>query len=298
MTHDTHQTGFAKCNACHEPSVTPRLTIIVPANNEEDYLSGCLDALMASEPSALPVEVLVVANACTDRTVEVARSFEPSAARIGWTLRAVDLPQPGKLNALNVGDELAMGDLRLYLDADVKVSPPLVRELVDALAATAEARYASGSPQVAPARSAVTRAYARFWQMLPFVRSEAPGFGVFAVNGAGRKRWGRFPAIISDDTYVRLQFAPHERVGVPATYEWPMVEGFTRLVKVRRRQDEGVKEIARQWPALFANEGKAALGAGRLIAMALREPVGFAVYAAVTLAVRSRKGSSQWTRGR
>lgn len=281
-----------------EPSVTPQLTIIVPANNEEDYLSGCLQALMASQPSPVPVEVLVVANACTDRTVEVARSFTASADRIGWTLRVVDLPEPGKLNALNVGDGMATGDLRVYLDADVKVSPALVRELADVLTATPEARYASGRPSVSLAQSAVTRAYARFWQMLPFVRSEAPGFGVFAVNAAGRKRWGRFPAIISDDTYVRLQFTPQERVGVPASYEWPMVEGFSRLVKVRRRQDEGVKEIARQWPALLENEGKSTPGMGQLAAMALKEPLGFLVYATVTLAVRSRKGTSQWTRGR
>jgi glycosyltransferase involved in cell wall biosynthesis len=253
---------------------------------------------MASQPASVPVEVLVVANACTDRTVEVGRSFEAAAARIGWTLRVVDLPEPGKLNALNVGDAMASGDLRLYLDADVKVSPPLVRELADVLSATPEPRYASGRPRVSIAQTAVTRAYARFWQMLPFVRSEAPGFGVFAVNAAGRKRWDRFPAIISDDTYVRLQFSPRERVGVPATYEWPMVEGFSRLVKVRRRQDEGVKEIARKWPALLDNEGKSPLGMGQLVALALAEPLGFMVYAAVTLAVKSRKGTSQWTRGR
>ena len=278
--------------------MTHRLTIIVPANNEEDYLAGCLQSVMASEPGKSPVDILVVANACTDRTAEVARTFEASATHMGWDLQVVDLPQPGKLNALNVGDEMARGDLRLYLDADVRVSPPLVRQLIDALSATAEARYASGRPQVTPAHSAVTRAYARFWQMLPFVRSEAPGFGVFAVNAAGRERWGRFPAIISDDTYVRLQFAPHERVGVAATYEWPMVEGFGRLVKVRRRQDEGVKEIVRKWPALLSNEGKSAPRISELIGMALREPFGFMVYATVTLAVRSRKGTSQWTRGR
>lgn len=278
--------------------MTHRLTILVPANNEEAYLSDCLSALMASESTGSPVQVLVVANACTDRTVEVARSFEPAAARIGWDLQVVDLTQPGKLNALNVGDDLATGDLRLYLDADVQVSPPLVRQIVEILSATPAARYASGAPKVAPARSWVTRAYARFWQMLPFVRSEAPGFGVFAVNAQGRRRWGQFPAIISDDTFVRLQFKPEERVGAPATYTWPMVEGFGRLVKVRRRQDEGVKEIARMWPDLLSNEGKSALGWGQLLGLAAKEPVGFAVYVAVALAVRSKKGTSHWTRGR
>lgn len=280
------------------PPQLPGLTIVVPANNEEDYLTSCLQALMRSEPTVAHVQVLVVANACTDNTVGVARSFDAAAARLGWTLQVIDLAQPGKLNALNVGDDLATGELRLYLDADVLVSPGLVRMVVTELTATPAPRYVSGTPRISQARSAVTRAYARFWQKLPFARSEAPGFGLFAVNAAGRARWGQFPSIISDDTYVRLLFTPQERRGVPATYEWPMVEGFRRLVRVRRRQDEGVKEIARQWPELMRNEGKAALSLGEVLRLAMQEPLGFSTYAAVSLAVRSRRASTQWTRGR
>lgn len=276
----------------------PRLTIIIPANNEESYLADCLRALMASEPTDASVQVLIIANACKDNTVGVARAFETAATAIGWAYQVIDLAQPGKLNALNVGDDLATGEMRLYLDADVLVSPGLVRQLVAELSATSAPRYASGSARISQARSMVTRAYSRFWQMLPFARSEAPGFGAFAVNDAGRARWGRFPNIISDDTYVRLLFAPHERKGVPATYEWPMVEGFNHLVKVRRRQDQGVKEIALKWPELLRNEGKPALGMGNLLGMALREPWGFFVYAAVAFAVRMRRPSEQWTRGR
>lgn len=274
------------------------ITIIIPANNEETYLARCLTALLESEPICGPVQVLVVANACTDGTVQLARSFDAAATGKGWTLKVLDLAQPGKLNALNVGDDIATGPLRLYLDADVLVSPPLVRMLVTVLSETEQARYASGTPKVSSARSAITRAYARFWRELPFARSEAPGFGAFAVNAAGRARWEKLPDIISDDTYVRLLFAPHERKGVTATYEWPMVEGFYRLVKVRRRQDQGVREIAQKWPELMGNEGKTTLGALDLVRMALREPLGFIAYAAVTAAVKSRKASNHWTRGR
>lgn len=282
-----------------EPERTrPGLTIIVPANNEEAYLASCLRALLASEPTEASVQVLVIANACTDKTIEVARTFESAAESLGWMLQVIDLAQPGKLNAMNVGDDLAKGELRLYLDADVLVSPGLIRNLVAELVATSAPRYASGKAVVSQPKSAVTRAYSRFWQMLPFARSEAPGFGAFAVNAAGRARWGRFPDIISDDTYVRLLFAPQERKGVQATYEWPMVEGFKHLVKVRRRQDQGVKEIARRWPALLNNEGKSPVGLGDLMGMALREPLGFFVYAAITVAVRLQRPSAQWTRGR
>jgi hypothetical protein len=144
----------------------------------------------------------------------------------------------------------------------------------------------------------VTRVYARLWQRLPFARSVAPGYGLYAVNTAGRARWADFPRIISDDTFVRLQFTPDERVQVPDTYQWPMVEGFAALVRVRRRQDRGVAELNEQFPDLLGREGKAPLTKGALVGMALRDPVGFAVYAAVSIAVRLRRGSNTFTRGR
>lgn len=144
----------------------------------------------------------------------------------------------------------------------------------------------------------MTRAYARFWQELPFAQSPAPGFGLFAVNAAGRARWGDYPKLISDDTFVRLLFRPEERVEVAGSYEWPMVEGLDALVRVRRRQDAGVQEIARLHPELIANEGKPGLSRGALLRMLARDPAGFAVYAAVSVAVRAKRQSAEWSRGR
>lgn len=274
------------------------ISVILPASNEQDWIGPCLDALFASDPVGMPAEVIVVANACRDGTVAAARGRAGAAQAAGWRLEVLDLATPGKLNALNTGDAAARGDIRVYLDADVVVSPPLMAQLAAALRAAPGAAYASGTPVIAPARSVVTRAYARFWMRLPFARSPAPGFGLFAVNAAGRARWGAFPDIISDDTYVRLLFAPSERIGLPATYSWPMVEGGRRLVRVRRRQDAGVAEIAARWPDLLGNEGKARLTRAALVRLALADPLGFATYAAVSLAVRLGPRSRDWVRGR
>ncbi|MDB5657971.1 MAG: glycosyl transferase [Cypionkella sp.] len=274
--------------------LTPRLSVIIPASNEAEYIGDCLAALLASGP--INAECIVVANGCRDATAEVARGYTAQAAAAGWALVILDLPQGGKPNALNAGDKIAKSPLRVYLDADVIVSPNLMVELIAALGGTA-ALYATGTAQIPRAKSAVTRSYARFWQRLPFATSSAPGYGLFATNAAGRARWGDFPAIISDDTFARLQFEPHERLQVPATYQWPMIEGFAALTRVRRRQDAGVTEVDRLFPGLLAREAKAPLGKARLLALALRDPVGFATYAAVSLAVRLKSGQD-WTRGR
>ena len=98
---------------------------------------------------------------------------------------------------------------------------------------------------------------------------------------------------------MRLLFTPGERIGVPASYVWPMVEGFAGLVKVRRRQDVGVAEVADLYPELMGNEGKAPMTPGRTLGLALRMPVSFAVYAAVLVRVKATRGSrGDWRRGR
>ena len=76
-----------------------------------------------------------------------------------------------------------------------------------------------------------------------------------------------------------------------------MIEGFAALTRVRRRQDAGVAEIAQKFPGLLEREGKVPLGKGQLARLVLRDPLGFATYAAVSLAVRLRRGKG-WTRGR
>jgi len=276
--------------------MTLPISVIVPAHDEGGYVDRCLQALLAS--TDVIAQVVIVANGCRDDTVARARAHAPAFAAKGWAFEVLDLPQPGKPGALNAGDGVAVHGLRAYLDADVTVSPPLLAQIARRLDAPG-ARYASGTPQVARARSAITRAYARFWCGLPFVAQGVPGFGLFAVNREGRARWGAFPQIISDDTFVRLNFAPGERVLAPATYEWPMVEGFTRLVRVRRRQDQGVAEIARLYPHLMANETRTTPHLRWLLARLGRDPMAFVVYAGVSLAVRAGwAGQSGWVRGR
>lgn len=271
------------------------LSVIIPASNEQDYISPCLSALFASGP--MRAEVVVVANGCRDATAARAQAMQLMAQAAGWTLTVLELTEGSKPKALNHGDATARGAVRVYLDADVIVSPALMAQLQAALKAD-QPLYATGTPRIPRARSMVTRAYARFWQHLPFTQLVAPGYGLFAVNAKGRARWGAFPAIISDDTFVRLQFTPAERVQTPALYDWPMIEGFAALTRVRRRQDAGVAEIAQLYPDLLAREGKPRLTVARLLGLALRDPVGFAVYAAVSLAVRLKPAKSGWTRGR
>lgn len=236
------------------------LSIIIPANNEAGHIGACLEAVSASDP--LPggeaVQVIVVANGCTDETAALAAGFETHFAGRGWHLDVIELPKGGKLAALQAGEDMATSRALAYLDADVVVARELVAQTAAALR-DASPRYVSGNVILMRAKSRTTRAYGRFYKQVPFMRQVAPGCGFFAMNAAGRARWAAWPDIISDDTFARLNFAENERVQVDARYEWPLVEGLRNLIRVRRRQNAGVDEIEDRFPELIGNDAKGGL---------------------------------------
>ncbi len=272
-------------------------SVLIPAHNEAAYLPACLDALFASDAGA--VQVVVIANGCTDDTALIAQGYAGQAEAKGWQLTVLDLAQGGKLNAWNAGEGDANGDVLIYLDADVIVSPQMVAQIATVLD-TDQPRYAGARPNVTiTGEDALTRHYTRFWLTTPFMVHGVPGFGVFAMNRQGRARWGKWPDIISDDTFARLNFTPEERLSVPATYDWPMIEGFTRLVQVRRRQDIGVAEIAQRYPALMANDDPHDQ-TQPVWKRALKDPVAFVAFVAVRLTIRLPilRSQNRWVRGR
>lgn len=280
----------------------PAASVLIPAHNEADWLPACLAALLTSDPVPTgdggDVQVIVMANGCSDDTADLARVQASEFAARGWALEVIELAQGGKLGALNAGEAAARGDVLIYLDADVLVSPPLIGQLAQALAGDAP-RYGSGHPRVTTAGNWVTRHYTRFWCTTPFMQRGVPGFGIFAMNRAGRARWQGWPDIISDDTFARLNFTPDERIAVPAPYDWPMIEGFGPLVRVRRRQDVGVAEVAALYPALMGNDDDHS-DTVPMWRRALRDPLGFVVFAAVRSAIRLpvMRSADRWVRGR
>ncbi|PFP31562.1 glycosyltransferase, partial [Bacillus cereus] len=53
-----------------------KFSIIIPAHNEEKYIRKCLDSIAkASETYKDQTEVIVVLNRCTDKTEEIAKSY-------------------------------------------------------------------------------------------------------------------------------------------------------------------------------------------------------------------------------
>jgi len=118
-----------------------RLSFVVPAYNEEAYLPACLESILA-QTSGLPagsVEIIVVNNASTDRTREVALSFP------GVTV--VDEPRKGLTFARQAGFAASTGDLIANVDSDSRLTPGWVAQVLSTFA-EAQANRAANKRQL------------------------------------------------------------------------------------------------------------------------------------------------------
>jgi len=96
-----------------------RISIVVPARNEEERLPRCLAALCCQSLSDF--ELIVVDSASTDRTGEVARDFGA---------RVVRVEEPGVARARQAGFEEAQGEIIVSTDADAIPSSDWLERLV------------------------------------------------------------------------------------------------------------------------------------------------------------------------
>ena len=92
------------------------VSVIVPVYNGGEKFRRCLASVIATDPS--PIEILVISDGDTDGSGEVARTF---GARV---FRFQTPGGPGR--ARNLGAAKARGDILLFIDADVAISPQTV----------------------------------------------------------------------------------------------------------------------------------------------------------------------------
>jgi glycosyltransferase involved in cell wall biosynthesis len=93
-----------------------RLSFAVPAYNEEAYLPACLDSILAqTQGLGHDVEIIVVNNASTDRTREVALGYPG--------VRVVDETRKGLTFARQAGFAASTGDLIANVDSDSRLTP-------------------------------------------------------------------------------------------------------------------------------------------------------------------------------
>jgi glycosyltransferase involved in cell wall biosynthesis len=101
----------------------PRLSVVVPARNEEAYIGALLETVFAQDPA--PDEVMVVDNGSKDATAAIAR-------RLG--ARVIRVEEPGVHRARQAGLRAAQGEIVAQTDADCRVYPGWTAAILEAFA--------------------------------------------------------------------------------------------------------------------------------------------------------------------
>jgi glycosyltransferase involved in cell wall biosynthesis len=230
-----------------EEPVTPTVSIVIAARNEEASIGGKLDNLAALDYPADRLEVLIASDGSEDGTNELV------AARANDRLRLVALPRGGKAATLNAAVAQARGDVLVFSDANSMFAPDAVRRLVAPFADPEVGGVAGDQRYVADGgEAAVAGGERSYWSLDRAIKlAESRGGHVISATGAiyavRRSLFREVPASSTDDFATstgviaqghRLVFAPdavaYEAVGASAEVE------FSRKVRVMTRGLNGV----------------------------------------------------------
>lgn len=236
-----------------ESDITPPLTLIIAAHNEEADLPAKLRNVLSVDYPSDRLEIIVASDGSTDRTVELARAIAPERIRV------LDLPRSGKAGALNAALEFAAGDIVAFTDANSMLSEGALRALVRPFADPEVGGVAGNQVYTQPDIGAVSGELAHWdFDRALKIASSRSGSVVSATGALYAMRRGLVDPVIdgvTDDFYVstgaivagrRLVFAPEaiarEPVSSSATEEWGrkqrvMTRGFRSLIARRELLD-------------------------------------------------------------
>lgn len=173
-----------------------KISVIIPAHNEEEYLPDGLDSVAAaSEICSCEVETVVVLNRCSDRTEKIARDCG-----------ALIVKEDAKNLSLirNAGVAASSGDVIVTVDADSRIHPQFLRVILEKLAKN----YIGGGVMIFPERWSLG-IVASASMVLPYVAKYRVSAGAFwttrgsfdAINGFNPE----FVTIEDIDFAVRLR---------------------------------------------------------------------------------------------
>lgn len=95
-----------------------KVSVIIPAYNEEGYIAACLQSLIDQEEQ--PEEIIVVNNNSIDKTVALAKQFP---------VKVVNEKQQGMIHTRNKGFNSAQYEIIARTDADARVPKTWIKQI-------------------------------------------------------------------------------------------------------------------------------------------------------------------------
>ncbi len=122
--------GLSKIKA-GENNELPPVTILIPARNEEQNISSCLNSVVNQNYPREKMQIIVIDDNSQDRTAEIVRGYFEKFPFI--QLISLSACPPGispKKRALQAGIEAADNEIIFTLDADCQASPDWLQSMV------------------------------------------------------------------------------------------------------------------------------------------------------------------------
>lgn len=217
------------------------LAFVIPAYNEEALIGKCVEsALVEAKRSGYDVEIVVVNNASSDRTKEIAQAFDG--------VRVVDELKKGLVNARKAGFDATSANLVANIDADTVVPEGWITKVMDEFTKNPKLVALSG-PYIYYDMSWFNRTLVRGFYMFSYalyllnrfvlnVGSMIQG-GNFIIRRDAWEKAGGFDTSIAfygEDTDVAVRM--HKVGPVKWTFKLPMHTSGRRL------EQEGVFQTA------------------------------------------------------
>ncbi|HET9283374.1 MAG TPA: glycosyltransferase [Candidatus Angelobacter sp.] len=122
------QQTVAELNSTTRPPQTGTVTvsIIIPALNEERMVGRCLDSLAKLDFVREKFEVVLVDNGSTDKTLEIAESFQDRL-----NLRILQKTGVRISGLRNLGAQEARGEIVAFLDADCLANSDWLKQILE-----------------------------------------------------------------------------------------------------------------------------------------------------------------------
>ncbi len=123
---------------------TPKISIIIPAYNEEKRITKTLQSYTDYYNSKYPddFELIIILNGCKDKTEQIVSQFAAQYDCVKYRVYAAAI---GKGGAITKGLKHAKGELVGYTDADNSTRPEILHRLIAALDLTPEIDCVVGS---------------------------------------------------------------------------------------------------------------------------------------------------------
>lgn len=216
-------------------SVIGGISIVVPVYNEAARIAKSAAMLLDGLPPG--TETIFVCNGCTDRSEEILKDIVGSRAEI------MRLAVGDKAAAIRAAERKLTQFPRFYVDADVLVTG----HAIVALAKVLERRKLELiSPRAIPDFDSVSwpaRAVHQVWHALPHGMNGA-FHQVLGVSREGRSRWGEFPDVMADDSFIESRIPASRKAVDDLIYQvYAPPRTLWATVQVRKRWASGQRQL-------------------------------------------------------